>query len=67
MQETPETQVWSLCQEYLLEKEIATHSTIPAWKIPRMGSRADYSPWDLKESDTTEHMSTRVEENKKNN
>ena len=32
-----ETQVWSLCQEDLLEKEMATHSTIPAWKIPRTG------------------------------
>ena len=31
--ETQETQVWSLCREYPLEKEMATHSSILAWKI----------------------------------
>ena len=31
-----ETQVQSLGQEDLLEKEMATHSSILAWKIPRM-------------------------------
>ena len=34
MPETQETRVWSLYQEDLLGKEIATHSSIPAWKIP---------------------------------
>ena len=29
-----ETLVQSLSQEYLLEKELATHSSILAWKIP---------------------------------
>ena len=29
-----ETRVQSLGQEYLLEKEMATHSSILAWKIP---------------------------------
>ena len=29
-----ETQVQSLSWEYLLEKEMATHSSILAWKIP---------------------------------
>ena len=29
-----ETQVQSLSREYLLEKEMATHSSILAWKIP---------------------------------
>ena len=29
-----ETQVLSLGQEVLLEKEMATHSSILAWKIP---------------------------------
>ena len=29
------TRVWSLSQEDPLEKEMATHSTILAWKIPR--------------------------------
>ena len=31
-----ETQVWSLGWEDLLEKEMATHSSIPAWRIPGM-------------------------------
>ena len=31
-----ETWVQSLGQEYLLEKEMATHSSILAWKIPWM-------------------------------
>ena len=34
----------------LLEKEMATHSSILAWRIPRTG----YSPWGHKELDTTE-------------
>ena len=37
-----------LCQEDLLEKEMATHSSILAWRIPW--------PWDGKESDTTEQL-----------
>ena len=32
-----ETLVRSLGQEALLEKEMASHSTILAWQIPRMG------------------------------
>ena len=32
---TQETQVRSLSQEDPLEKEIATHSSILAWEIPR--------------------------------
>ena len=35
MQETQETRVQFLSQEDLLEKEMATHSGILAWKIPR--------------------------------
>ena len=34
VQRTEETQVWSLGQEDLLEKEMATHSSILAWRIP---------------------------------
>ena len=30
-----ETRVWSLCWENLLEKEMATHSSILAWRIPQ--------------------------------
>ena len=35
MQETQEMWVLSLGQEDPLEKEMATHSSILAWKIPR--------------------------------
>ena len=34
MQETQEIQVLSLGEENPLEKEMATHSSIPAWEIP---------------------------------
>ena len=34
MQETQETWVWFLGQEYPLEKEMDSHSSIFAWKIP---------------------------------
>ena len=34
MQETQETQVWSLNQEDSLEEAMATHSSILAWRIP---------------------------------
>ena len=35
MQETQETWVQALGQENPLEKEMATHSSILAWEIPR--------------------------------
>ena len=34
MQETPETRVGSLSWEDALEKEMASHSSILAWRIP---------------------------------
>ena len=37
-----------------LEKEMATHSGILAWKIPWMEKLVGYSPWGRKELDTTE-------------
>ena len=37
-----------------LEKEMTTHSSILAWKIPRMEEPVSYSPWGRKELDTTE-------------
>ena len=40
-----ETRVQSLGQEDLLEKEMATHSSILAWKIPWMEEPVSYSPW----------------------
>ena len=47
-----ETWVRSLGREDPLEKEMATHSSVLAWEIPRR-SLAGYSPWDHKESDMT--------------
>ena len=35
MQEVQEMQVWSLGQEDSMEKEMATHSSTLAWKIPQ--------------------------------
>ena len=50
-----ESPVQSLGQEDPLEKEMATHSSIIAWRIPYgQRSLAGYSPWACKESDTTE-------------
>ena len=48
------TQVQSLGWEDSLEKEMATHSSILAWKIPWQRSLVGYSPWGGKESETTE-------------
>ena len=42
MQETQETQVWSLGQEDPLEKEMVTHPNILAWKIPWTESLTDF-------------------------
>ena len=38
-------QVRSLGQEDLLEKEMATYSSILAWKIPWTEEPVGYSPW----------------------
>ena len=48
-----ETWVQSLGGEDLLEKEMATYSSILAWKIP-WTEEPGYSPWGHKESETTE-------------
>ena len=48
-----ETRVRSLGWKDPLEKEMATHSSILAWKIPWM-EEPGYNPWGQKESDTTE-------------
>ena len=55
MQETQETRVWSLGWEDLLEKDMATRSSILVWKIPWQRSLLGYSPLGNKESDVTEH------------
>ena len=49
------TQVWSLGQEDPLEKGMATHSRILAWRIPWTEEPGGL-PWSLKESDTTEWL-----------
>ena len=50
-----ETLVQSLGLEDPLEKEMATHSSIPAWRIPWTEEPGSlYSPWGHKELDTTE-------------
>ena len=43
-----ETWVQSLSQEDVLEKEMATQSSILAWKSHGQRSLAGYSPWDHK-------------------
>ena len=47
-----ETQVPFLSRVDPLEKEMATHSSILAWKTYGERSLAGYSPWGHKESDT---------------
>ena len=49
-----ETQIWSLGREDPLEKEMATHYSILAWKIHRQRSLVGYSPWGHNDLDTTE-------------
>ena len=51
-----ETWVLSLGGEDLLEKEMATHSSILAGKSHGRRSLVGYSPWDHKELDTTERL-----------
>ena len=49
-----ETWAQSLGGEDPLEKGVATHSSILAWRIPWAEETGGYSPWGCKESDTTE-------------
>ena len=49
-----EMQVWSLGWEDLLEKEMATHSSILPGKSHGQKSLVGYSPWGCKELDMTE-------------
>ena len=51
-----ETWVRYLGWEDLLEKEMATLSSILAWETHEQRSLADYSPWGHKEVDTTEEL-----------
>ena len=49
-----ETWVQALGQEDPLEKEIATHSSILAWRFHYQKSLVGYNSWDHKKLDTTE-------------
>ena len=51
-----ETQVLSLGWEDPLEKGMATHSSILAWRISWTEKPGSYSPWGPKESDTTQRL-----------
>ena len=50
-----ETWVWSLGWDDPLEEVMATHSSILAWRICM---DRGYNPWDCKESDTNNWLST---------
>ena len=59
VQETQEGQVRSLGREHTLEKGMATHSSILAWRIPLTGEPAGLQSMEQKELDTaevTEHV-----------
>ena len=51
-----ETWVGSLGREDPLEKEMAIHSSILAWRIPWTEERGGYSPWGCKELDMIERL-----------
>ena len=58
MQEMQETWVPSLGWEVTLEKEMATHCSVLAWKIPWTEEPMACSPWGHKESEMTEQTHT---------
>ena len=58
MQETQKALGEFLSQEDPLEKEVATRSSILAWKIPQTEGQGGYNLWCHKESDTTEYTHT---------
>ena len=51
-----ETLVQSLGWEDPLEKEMPTHSSIIAWRIPWTEKPTRLSPWDRKQLDTIEQL-----------
>ena len=44
-----------------MEKETATHSSVPAWNTPWTKSLVGYSPWGRKELDMTERAHTHTQ------
>ena len=61
------TWVQFLSQEDLLEKRMATHSSILAWKIPWTEEPGGLQSMGLKESDTTEWLNTNTDLKKRKN
>ena len=57
-----EMKVWSLCWEDLLEEEMATHSSILAWKIPWTEEPGGLQSMGHKELDTTEYTCMRLKD-----
>ena len=55
MQKTQETQIQSPVRNAPLEMEMATHSSILAWRIPSIEESGGPQSWDLKEPDMIEH------------
>ena len=53
-----DTYVRSLGWEDLLQKEMATHYSILAWRIPGTEEHGSYSPWCHKELDMTEQLNS---------
>ena len=51
-----ETWVRSLGWQDALEEEMATHSSIPAWRTPWTEEPGLYSPWGHKVSDTADSV-----------
>ena len=51
-----ETRIQSLGWDDLLEKEMATHFSIPAWKIPRMEEPGRLQSMGSQTVDTTEPL-----------
>ena len=54
-QEVQETRVLSLSWEDPLEEEMASHSSILAWKLHEQRSLVSYNSKGYKESEMTEH------------
>ena len=58
MQETQKMRVWSLGQKNPVENEMATHTSILAWKTPWSEEPGGLQSNELQESDKTERLST---------
>ena len=62
VQKTQETQARSLSGEDPLEEEIATHSSILAWRIPWTGEPGKLQSMGSKEQDKTERLNMHTQE-----